>query len=346
MLNRSFISLSLAAAFALLATIARADVVETKDGARLVGKITKVDGVTITLKTEYAGDIAIKQGHVVALTTDEPRYVRLADGTVAEGTVTPAPEGKVQINDTGGAVATPVDKVIATWSQGERDPALVALAPNWSFEVAADMTGKSGNSDQFGTALSARAKRVAGPETLQFYTGYNYQSTEGETSDDRFKIGFDYADNFSGRKSWYARDEAGYDHVKDISFYNVAAVGLGYDLIKKPRQILTGRTGLAYRYETYGDPTAEDVSSLGLDLGLHHEYTFRDSKMVNDLTYVPAFDDFNNYRAVHESYFEMPLANPKWKLRLGVTNEYTSQPSDDVEKLDTTYFVRFVLSQK
>lgn len=344
MLNQFFLPFSCAALFAFLTNIAVADIIETKNGARLVGKVVKVDGMTITLSTDYAGDLEIRQSEVVGLTMDEPRYVRLTDGRVVEGMVAPAPEAKVQINAAGGAVTAPVETVMATWRVGEADPALAALAPKWSFEVAADMTGKSGNSDQFGTALSARAKRVAGPETLQFYVGHNYQSTEGATSDDRFKIGFDYADNFSGRKSWYARDEAGYDRVKDIDFYNIAAVGLGYDLIKRPQQILTGRTGLAYRYETYGDPTADNVSSLGLDLGLHHEYTFRDSKMVNDLTYVPAFNDFNNYRAMHESYFEMPLANPAWKLRLGVTNEYTSMPGADVEKLDTTYFARFVLS--
>lgn len=344
MFTRHHLLIAVAALFAAICNPAGADVVETKNGARLVGKVTKVDGMTITLSTDYAGDLAVRQSEVVALTMDEPRYVRLTDGRVVEGKVVRAPEDNIQIKAAGGTVIAPVDRVVATWLVGDADPALAALAPKWSFEVAGDMTGKSGNSDQFGTALSARAKRVAGHQTLQFYTGYNYQSTEGATSDDRFKIGFDYADNFSGRKSWYARDEAGYDHVKDIDLYNVAAVGLGYDLIKKPRQILTGRTGLAHRYETYGDPTAEDVSSLGLDLGLHHEYTFRDSKMINDLTYVPAFNDFNNYRAVHESYFEMPLANPAWKLRLGVTNEYTSQPGDVVEKLDTTYFVRFVLS--
>jgi len=32
------------------------------------------------------------------------------------------------------------------------------------------------------------------------------------------------------------RDEGGFDRIKDIQFYNVAAFGLGYDTIKKPDQ--------------------------------------------------------------------------------------------------------------
>ena len=66
--------------------------------------------------------------------------------------------------------------------------------------------------------------------------------------------------------------------------------------------------------------------------------------MVNRLSFVPGFNDFSNYRANHESFFEIPLAMNGWKLRLGVSNDYNSMPGDSVKKLDTTYFTRFVLN--
>jgi putative salt-induced outer membrane protein YdiY len=329
---------------ALIVNSASADVVETKSGARLTGTVVKIDGSAITLNTDYAGDITIKQSEVVSVQTDAPQVVRLAGGTVMAGTITTTPDGKVAIAGDDGTITTTVDKVAATWAVGDKDPAIVALEPKWSYEAAADITGKTGNSEQLGTSVSARAKRTGVSDVLQFYTAYNRQKTDGEVSTDQFKAGIDYANNFSGRKSWYVRDEAGFDRVKDIDFYNVAAVGLGYDFIKRDKQILTGRAGVGHRYEAYGDPATEDVNSAGLDFGLHHEYQFNDSKLVNDLTYTPAFDDFGNYRAFHESYFEVPLLAPRWKLRMGVSNDYTSQPGAGVEKLDTTYFTRFVLS--
>lgn len=343
MQKRLLSSLSAAALFVALSSIAGADVIETKNGARLVGKVTKIDGTAITLSTDYAGDLTIKQGEVASLQTDEPRFVRLTGGTVMAGTVQPIADGKIQITGTDGVITTSVDKIAATWAPGSNDPALAALATKWTIEAAADITGKTGNSEQFGTAVSARAKRIGPTDVLQFYTAYNRQKTDGEVSADQFKAGIDYANNFAGRKSWYMRDEAGFDRVKDIELYNLAATGMGYDFIKKEKQILTGRFGLAFRYEGYRNPATEDVKSFGLDLGLHHEYTFSDAKLVNDLTYMPAFDDFTNYRATHESYFEIPLLNPEWKLRIGISNDYTSQPGDDVERLDTTYFTRFVL---
>jgi hypothetical protein len=321
-----------------------ADVVETKSGARLTGKVVKIDGTAITLSTDYAGDIAIKQDEVVSLTTEEARFVRLSGGTVMAGTIAPTEGGKIQITGDDGVIITSIDKVAATWAPGSNDPAMAALATRWTFEAAADVTGKTGNREQFGTAVSARAKRIGPTDVLQFYTAYNRQEADGVTSADQFKAGIDYANNFAGRKSWYMRDEGGFDRVKDIELYNLAATGLGYDFVKREKQILTGRFGLAFRYEGYRNPASEDVKSFGLDMGLHHEYLFNDAKLVNDLTYTPAFNDFTNFRSTHESYFEIPLMNPEWKLRLGLSNDYSSQPGTGVEKLDTTYFTRFVLS--
>lgn len=344
MQKQTLLHLAVATLFAAAANLTSADVVETKSGARLIGKVTAINGDAITLSTDYAGSITIKQGEVASLQTDEPLFVRLSGGTVMAGTVTPTADGKIQVSGADGVITTTVDKVAATWAPGATDPAVKALETKWVYEASADITGKTGNSEQFGSAISARAKRIGPSDVLQFYTAYNYQKSDGETSDDKFKAGLDYANNFSGRKSWYVRNEAGFDRVKDIELYNIAAAGLGYDFIKRDRQILTGRAGISFRYEGYENPATEDLKSLGLDFGLHHEYTFNSSRLVNDLTYVPAFEDFGNYRITHESYYEIPLAHPNWKLRLGISNDYNSQPGAGVEKLDTTYFTRFVLN--
>lgn len=328
--------------FAALAAL-RADVVETKNGARIVGKVVGIADGKVTMKTDYAGELAIKQGEVTAIVTDEPITVRLESGTVLQGTLS-STGGALQISGQDGQLTTQVQKVAATWAVGAEDPRMTALRRNWSYEAAADITGKTGNSEQLGTAVSARATLKTPEDTLQFYTAYDRQVVDGEKSADQFKAGVDYQNNFAGRKSWYVRDEGGFDRVKDIDLYNVAAFGVGYDLIKEPKHLLTFRTGLSYRYEGYGNPATEDVSSAGLDLGFNHEWEFTNSKLVNRLSYVPTFDDFGNYRLTHESFYEIPLVAPNWKLRLGVSNDYNSQPGAGVEKLDTSYFTRFVLT--
>ncbi|HXQ82054.1 MAG TPA: hypothetical protein VN775_12115, partial [Opitutaceae bacterium] len=58
-----------------------ADVVETTNGARIVGRVTKIHGGVVTISTEYAGEINVKQALVSSITTDHPIAVKVADGT-------------------------------------------------------------------------------------------------------------------------------------------------------------------------------------------------------------------------------------------------------------------------
>lgn len=321
-----------------------ADTVETRNGARLVGTVKKIDGSTITLETEYAGTISIKQDEVTSVVTDNPQFYRLSGGTVMQGTLNTAPGGELQIVGQDGTISTRVGNVAASWAPGGEDPAVTALRRNWSYEVGLDITGKTGNSEQEGAAITARATLKTPQDTLAFYGAYNRQVSDDVKSADQFKAGIDYQNNFSGRFSWYLRDEGGFDRIKDIDLYNVAAAGAGYDFIKEPNHILTGRAGLSYRYEGYGDPTAEDVSSAGLDLGLRHSLTLANGTLNTTISFVPAFDDFGNYRALHDSSFEIPITASLWKLRIGLSNDYSSEPPAGREELDTTYYTRLILN--
>lgn len=336
---------SAAVLFALCGAQLSADVVETKNGSRLVGTVTGIGGGSVMLSTDYAGALTIKQSDVVAITTDAPLAVRLASGTRIDGKVSGA-AGALTVTGADGVIATSVDKVAASWAAGGKDPAIAALERGWAYEAAVDVSGKTGNKEQLGTGFSFRATLAGSRDTLQFYSAYDRQVSDGVKSADQFKAGLDYANNFSGKKSWYVRDEAGFDRVKDIELYNVAAVGLGYDFIKEAKQMLTGRAGVSFRYAGYKNPRTEDVKSAGMDFGLTHKLQMENAILRNSITYVPAFDDAAVYVITHESSLEMPLLSTQWKLRMGVANDYNSKPGRGVERLDTTYFTRLVLSWK
>jgi hypothetical protein len=318
-----------------------ADTVDVKNGARIIGKITKIDAGSVVVSTDYAGTITIKQSEVASIATDAPIAVRLASGTRFDGKVTAGANGAVQIAGADGTIATSVDKIAASWAAGAVDP---LVARHWAYEASVDIAGKTGNREQIGTAGEVRATLRTAQDTLQFYSAYNRQVSDGAKSADQFKAGVDYQNNFSGRYSWYLRDEGGFDRVKDVELYNVAAAGVGFDIVKEPKRILTGRAGLSFRYEGYKSPATADVKSAGLDFGLNSDMEFGNSKLVTRVAYVPTFEDFANYRLTHESYYQIPLAHPNWKLRIGVSNDYNSKPPRGVEKLDTAYFTRLVLN--
>ena len=336
--------------FLIAAGSLMADVVETKNGSKFTGKVVLIDDANVVLNTDFAGDIKIKKDQIAALTTDTPLNVRLSNGTVAEGTVASAgvgaPAGSIVVNSPQGAITTDMSNIAITWAPGAKDPDLVKLERHWSFEAGMDVAGKTGNSEQIGTNFSFRATLKSNHDQLQLYANYDRQVTDKEKSADQLRIGADYQNNFAGRFSWYARDELGFDRVKDIDFYNTAAAGIGYDAIKTKIDTLTLRAGLSHRYEKYGTPGQDNLSEVGLDLGLVNQLTMKTWSMVNRITYTPAFSDFGLYRIYHESYVELPMASPLWKFRVGVSNDYNSSPTPGLERLDTTYFARLLLTWK
>ena len=180
-------------------------------------------------------------------------------------------------------------------------------------------------------------------DELDFYFAYNRQVTEGAISADQFKAGIDYTSDFNNRGSWFVRDEAGFDKVMDIKFYETAAAGLGQDLIKNKFDTLTARVGVAYRYDDYTSITTPNVNSAALDFELAHDLKTSTWELVDKLVFLPEFNDFSNMSITQDSYFQIPLKNPAWKLRLGLSNSYESQPPIGIKKLDTTYYTRLIL---
>ncbi|HVW21033.1 MAG TPA: DUF481 domain-containing protein [Opitutaceae bacterium] len=333
----------LACAACCAAALARGDVVETKDGSHIVGKITKIDAGTVYLTSDSAGDLVIKQSQITAIGTDGLLAVRLESGTRMDGKIAMTQNGNVQITGSDGVVTTSIDKMAAGWATTGTDPEIIALERHWKYEATVDINGTTGNKEQLGTQGSFSAKLITPQDELDLYTAYNRQVASGLKSADQFKAGVDYTSHFDPRASWYVKDEGGFDRIMDIQFYDTAAAGLGYDVVKNKFDLLTARAGLGYRYDGYKNPLTPTVNSAAADFELEHDLKLATWELHNDLTVVPAFQNLKNVIATQDSYFQIPLADPSWKLRMGVSNDYNNMPGAGIEKLDTTYYTRLIL---
>jgi hypothetical protein len=129
----------------------------------------------------------------------------------------------------------------------------------------------------------------------------------------------------------------------DIRFYDTAAAGAGYNILNSKTDLLTGRVGLAYRYEGYDSPKTPTVSSAAADFEIANDLKLKDSELVTHLTAVPAFSDLSNIIVTQDTYYQIPMVNPAWKLRMGVSNDYNSKPTIGFKRLDTTYYTRLIL---
>ena len=327
-----------------------ADTIGTKDGSTIQGKVLHVSGGVIEIETAFAGVLKIEQTSVISLATDTPVYLRYQGGNTIQGSVSTA-GGEVRVASPGAWGTGPVEKIEYVWINDSDSPeakAAAAARRSWAFEASVDVVGTTGNSDSLATAVGFAAT-LAGPnDKLGFYAAYSRaeqgKGADKEVSSDNAKAGVDYMAYFTPRVSWYVREEIGTDKIKDLDFYSNTAAGLGYSVIRKPNQELTFRGGLAYRYEAY--ELDGNLSTAALDLGVAHSYTAATWRIGNKLTFMPSLEDFANYRIQHDSFLELPLASTQWKIRLGVSNDYNSEPQPTKKKLDTTYYTKFLLSWK
>ncbi|MCB1122665.1 MAG: DUF481 domain-containing protein [Verrucomicrobiae bacterium] len=329
--------------------VLNAGTVKTKDGSVINGKILSVDGGVIKVETSYAGEVAIQQSEVMTFSSDATINVSTQSGNTFLGTVQGTGDS-IKIAADGGTFETKVENVSAAWQPGEDSPKekalkaeLAAKERKWKYDASVDISGKSGNKDRFASAIGLSAVLESREDRLKFYGSLDLAEEEGNKTADEIKAGVDYSSFFSDSLSWYARIELEQDEIELLDLRSTAAFGIGKHVIKKEDQQLEFRAGLAYRFENFQDGT--EVESPGLDFALIHSKDLGWGRLGNLLTYNPSFEDFGNYRIFHESFLEMPVGTGEfWKLRLGIANDYNSDPVPGLKEMDTTYFARMLLS--
>jgi len=323
-----------------------ADEVETIDGSTIRGKVIASDDGTVKVQTDFGGVVSIKQDQVKSIKTEDPIHVALKDGTSTEGTLSTSGSA-LRVTTPTGTLSTETGALTAVWRDGDKSPsdkALDALRRKWSYQVAFDLNGKQGNTERMSIGASFAAVLQSPDDRLAFTGRYARADEDGNVTQDEASGGVDYSNFFTDRMSWYVRTELGFDRTKNLDLRSQTAAGLGYNFVKQEKWSLQGRVGVNYRFESYTDD--DDFDAAGLDLGLNNSYEFAWGRLTNTITFTPAFNDFSNFVLLHDSAVELPLGTGQfWKLRVGVRNDYTSDPPDaTLEKHDWSYYSQLVLS--
>ena len=322
-----------------------ADTIYTQDGAKLIGKVTKITPAQVEIETKFAGIINIKQEFIQSLTTDENLTSKLVDGTTVTGKVTINSSGVMDVKNNTLNMQTSVGKLMATWVP-ERKPPLEAgykMEKKWSYSIAADISGKQGNSQEMGMAVQAVAKLADATDTLQFKASVDRSDKSGTETSNEIIFGASYVTYVYEPWGWYVQGDIEKDEFEGIDLRTEVTGGMSYRMINAPDHQLAFNTGVGYRYEAYKDGTNDSLPTL--DIGLQHEWNFKPwLAMTNSITFAPAMTDFGNYLLRHDSGFNVPVATDKWNLRLGMKNDYKSQPAAGKKKLDTTYYTRVLVN--
>ncbi|CAA6691776.1 MULTISPECIES: YdiY family protein [unclassified Lentimonas] len=347
---------SLALSLTAASFASHADVVITTDGAQLTGQITKIEAGVIHLTTAYAGDLEIQQAQVASFETDTPVNVRLADGTTLAGPIADIQNtpGSIKIQTQSDSVTANLASISDSWALEAEDPALVreraeeeALRRKWSIESAFNISGKRGNTDEsdYGANLNLGLK---GPDDeLKIFASYLYGETNDERTDDEMILGSSYDRYKAGTVwGWYVASLIRRDTMEDINFRSRSSAGLAIRLIDNDHQSLKWHIGPGYLYTSYTSDKDDD-SAVTANTSLHHAYKFNDFlSMKNMAAYATQVEDTGDYNFIHDSSLEIPIGNgEKWKVNMGIMNEYESQSATD-ENWNTTYYTKMVYRWK
>lgn len=328
----------------LLLQPAWADTITTVNGSRISGEVRTINQKSVTVKTDFAGEITIDRSQIVNLTTEFPLVLKLMDGTEVSATTELTADGYLRMGDDGVYRSVSADELVAAWIY-ELAPPEIAVGPpvrRWEYTVAADINGRSGNSEEMGTMIRTEALREGASE-LKLYASVDRSKKNGEKSSDETIIGSTYVAFASeeDRWGWFLDGELERDEFESIDLRASASTGLSYRVFNHPDHSLQALMGLGYRHESYLDDTSDNTPTL--NFSLKHALTLATwMQMTNTLSYTPSVGDFEDYLLVQDSGINMPIGDSDLSLRLGIKNNYNSEPEAGLERLDTIYYSRLL----
>lgn len=336
------------AALALFAVSSIGDVIVTKSGSKIVGKIQEIDGGKIKISTDFAGDIVVDQTQVEQMTTDDPIFVSIEGGASFSGKITGSDDGSLKVTTEEGRMTTSVSNVKESWQIGSMSPTEKKMRRSWAYLAAFDLAGKNGNKSSTGFGMSFRATLNGPDDRLSFFTRANFEETDGIKSADDARVGVDYSNQINDEWNWYVSSELGRDVIKGTDLFVTTAGGFGYTITKSDSRFLNIRGGVGYRFEEYSDfstPIREQLNAASLDFGLEHKETLTWGTLVNRIKFTPTIEDFGSFRLYQDTALDLPLKADQYSVRLGFANDYDSDADLSGKKeLDTTYYIRLVLN--
>jgi len=310
--------------------------VQLADGDPVEGILNSVDGQQFVIGPD-AGEIPVALSDVVALA----RVPAEVDG---EDTV---PE----------AVATP-------------EPAQDAAAapPLWTGRTELGVNGQTGNKDRLDVRLGINLNRKTDTKRLNLYLRGQYAETNSEKSANEILGGTRVEVDFSDRTYVFAKVDLEYDEFEDLDLRTTVTAGLGHFFVKRDKIELKGWLGGGYEHEIFTrkaaplprPTTTEELvrqtvirslrdssetitqSEAVVEAGYSYRHDFKQNfRFSHGATYYPAIGDpFGDYRLAADTTLEFPLGKtPDWTLRTGMRHDYNARPLENIDKLDTTYYL-------
>ncbi len=333
------------AAALCLAAAGRADQVTLTNGDRITGAIVKKDGKALTLKTEALGTVTVVWDDVVAIQSDGPLNVVLADGKTVQATLQSS-QGRIELKEPRQTLAAA--DIVAIRDAEEQaayerllDPPITRL---WAGTATVGFAGTQGNAETrtFTVALNA-SRATRNDKTTVHFSAVKASALIGGVNADTAQAvrgGWGYNRNVASRLFVNTFNDYEYDRFQDLDLRFVLGGGLGYSLWKGERGRLDLLGGAAYNREKFSPP----APAAGFTRTSAEAYWGEDAsyKLSEATSLTQGFRMFNNLSETGEYRVNFDAgANTrlfKWLTwNLGFSSRYLSNPVAGRKNNDILY---------
>jgi len=217
------------------------------------------------------------------------------------------------------------------------------LLDPWSGRFAFGLNGDTGNEERFNFRGEVSAKREIENERLFLRAGGRFSEENSERTKNEVLGSALLERDISERFFLFGKGGAEFDEFENLDLRTTLTGGLGYFVIREEAHEFKVRGGAGFQHESFDDGTSESQGTL--EFGYDYRIDLNENlRFTQALTYYPLLDDpISDYRLEVETAGELPIsADEAWKLRAGMRNNYDAMPQDDVERLDTYYFLDLV----
>lgn len=291
----------------LLCTLgAAADQVSLKNGDRLSGTITKSDGKTLVLHTDYAGDVTLKMDAVQAIESTQTLHLQMQGGKAATGTVTTS-DGNLQVATSSGTVQAPITSITSLRNPAEEAAYENSLHPGffqeWRSGVNAGFALTRGNSETKNLSIGFNAARQTLHDKLTAYANSVYATNDAagavpSTTANTAGGGLRYDHDLKGRLFGFAATDFFSDALQGLNIRAVMGGGAGYHAIKNANTSLDLLLGANYTHESYTTFT-RNFAALTIGENLTSKLG-KSTLLTQDLSFFPDLNNTGEYRTTFD----------------------------------------------
>jgi len=314
-----------------------ADTVVMVGGDRLSGKILHKAAGTLTLETEYAGNVPIAWQNIATLSTDEPIEVLRWGAQVPERLkLEPGEPGSVtvRLGEDGERVTIPLGSLAFLNPKPEES----GLGTSYSGRVNVSAARARGNSTT--DRLYAEAELKAHAKDYRYaITGQTKREDEaGQRISSRTLLSGTHDRFLGGRQFWYLRGSLEHDRFKDIELRETAGVGYGLRLIDTDLTELSLRGGLdAVRLDRVSNDD-ERYPALGWGVNFSHWISNRRLQLFHDQEGFWNLEDRNQASVRSKTGVRIPVAD-RLTASAQLNLDWEREPAPGRKAVDTTWLL-------